>query len=54
MLRQTLRAMGIGFWSLLSLDIFIRFIDYYARWGLLAKFMANHPHIAAVAHTPVV
>jgi hypothetical protein len=54
MLRQTLRAMGIGFWSLLSLDLLIGLFDYYTRLDFIKGFLANHPRVAEAVHSPLV
>jgi hypothetical protein len=53
-LRQTLRLLGVGFWSLLSLDILIGAIDWIARWDWLKSFMLAHPLFAAFVRTPFV
>jgi hypothetical protein len=53
-MRQALRLLGIGFWSLLSLDVLIGIVDYVARWEWLESLMRSHPHIAAFVRTPFV
>jgi hypothetical protein len=50
--RQTLRFVGIVFWSLLSLDILVGVLDWLGRWDWLVSFIAAHPSVAAIVRTP--
>lgn len=54
MVRQTLRVMGIGFWSLLSVDILVGLFDYWTRWDFLSSFFTSHPHVAEFTRRPFV
>jgi hypothetical protein len=51
-MRQTLRILGVGFLSLVSLETTIAIIDWFARWDWLKAFMIDHPHFATAIRTP--
>ena len=53
-MRQTLRFVGIVFWSLLSLDILIGVLDWLGRWDWLVSFIGAHPSVGAIVRTPFV
>jgi len=51
-MRQSLRILGVGFLSLVSLETAVAIIDWSARWDWFTKLMADHPHFAAFIRTP--
>jgi hypothetical protein len=51
-MRQSLRILGFGFLSLVSLETAVAIIDWSARWDWFTKLMVDHPHLAAFIRTP--
>src|SRR3989442_1778655 len=51
-MRQSLRILGFGFLSLVSLETAVAIIDWSARWDWFTKQMVDHPHFAAFIRTP--
>jgi len=51
-MRQTLRVVGIGFLSLVSLETLVGILDWVARWDWFSSVILNHPHFAVFVRTP--